>query len=63
MKVHLEDITQYGMDKHLFLEQSQKDTYKPYGLLSSALKLKRSGRATTHLSKTEHKAIKMTINL
>ena len=63
MKGHLEDLTQHEMDKHLFLEQTQKETYKPYGLVLSALKLKRSGRATTHLSKTEHKAIKMTINL
>ena len=59
MKGHLEDLTQYEMDKYMFLEQTQKETYKPYGLMLSGLEL----RASTHLFETEHKAITMTIKL
>ena len=62
MKGHLEDLTQHGMDQHLFLEQSLKETYKPYGLILSALKL-RSRKASTYLPKTEHKAITITIKI
>ena len=63
MKGHLENLTQHGMEKNLFLELSQKETYKPYGLLLSALKLKRSGRPSTYLPETEHKAITIIIKL